>query len=99
MRNVFNRRNLVAVRRDTGEPELDEQSIEDLAEDAFMEHPEPIPFESPRYRPEADLDGNGLIEGQDELMPLFEAAARDFTQPLFVYGPPRLVRLGVEILF
>ncbi|NNG15648.1 MAG: TonB-dependent receptor [Gemmatimonadales bacterium] len=99
MRNVFNRRNLVAVRRDTGEPELDEQGIEDLAEDAFMEHPEPIPFESPRYRPEADLDGNGLIEGQDELLPLFEAAARDFSQPLFVYGPPRVVRLGIELAF
>jgi outer membrane receptor protein involved in Fe transport len=99
MRNVFNRQNLVAVRRDTGEPELNEQGTLDLAEDSFMDHPEPIPFESPRYRPEADLDGNGLIEGQDELLPLFEAAARDSTQPLFVYGPPRVVRLGVELAF
>ncbi|HSM15492.1 MAG TPA: TonB-dependent receptor [Gemmatimonadales bacterium] len=99
MRNLFNRRNLVAVRRDTGEPELDEQSIKDLAEAAYQEHPEAIPYESPRYRAQADLDGNGLIEGQDELLPLFEAAARDFTQPLFVYGPPRLVRLGIEIAF
>jgi len=99
MRNLFNRRNLVAVRRDTGEPELDEQGIKDLAEAAYQEHPEAIPYESPRYRAQADLDGNGLLEGQDELLPLFEAAARDFTQPLFVYGPPRLVRLGIEIAF
>ena len=32
-------------------------------------------------------------------MPLFLAAARDFSQPLFVYDSPRLVRLGVEVLF
>jgi hypothetical protein len=32
-------------------------------------------------------------------MPMYLAAARDFTQPLFVYGTPRLVRLGVEVLF
>jgi len=99
MRNVINRRNLVAVRRDTGEPELDEQSIKDMAMEAYTAHPEAIPYESPRYRPAADLDGNGLIDGQDELLPLFEAAARDFVQPLFVYGQPRLVRLGVEIAF
>ena len=32
-------------------------------------------------------------------MPLYVAAARDFTQPLFAYGPPRLVRLGMELVF
>ena len=32
-------------------------------------------------------------------MPLFLAAARDFAQPLFAYGPPRLMRLGVEFVF
>jgi hypothetical protein len=30
---------------------------------------------------------------------MYEAAARDFTQPLFAYGPPRLLRLGVEVVF
>ena len=30
---------------------------------------------------------------------MYVAAARDYTQPLFAYGPPRLVRLGVELLF
>jgi len=27
------------------------------------------------------------------------AAARDFAQPLFYYGPPRLLRLGIELTF
>jgi len=26
-------------------------------------------------------------------------AARDFLQPTFAFGPPRLVRLGTEIVF
>jgi hypothetical protein len=30
---------------------------------------------------------------------MYEATARDFSQPLFAYGPPRLVRLGIELLF
>ena len=37
--------------------------------------------------------------GRDELFPLYLAAAQDFTQPLFAYGPPRLMRLGVELEF
>ena len=53
----------------------------------------------PRYRSYADLNGDGMIAGQAELMPLFLAAARDFAQPLFSYGPPRIARIGVELLF
>jgi hypothetical protein len=30
-------------------------------------------------------------------MPLYLAAARDFAQPLFVYGAPRVMRLGIEL--
>ncbi len=61
--------------------------------------PEAIPYESPAYRPDADLDGNRLVEGPDELLPLYRRAARDFLQPLCAYGPPRLVRLGVQLEF
>jgi hypothetical protein len=32
-------------------------------------------------------------------MPLYLAAARDYTQPIFAYGAPRQWRFGVEILF
>jgi outer membrane receptor protein involved in Fe transport len=99
VRNLLNRRNVEAVRRETGAPNLTDQAITQLAEVAWAEHPEPIPYESPRYRAYADLDGNGVIEGRFELFPLFLAAARDCTQPLFSYGPPRLFRLGVELAF
>jgi TonB-dependent receptor-like protein/carboxypeptidase family protein len=98
-RNILNRRNTVAVRRDTGQPGLTSATLQAIAQAAYTAHPEAIPYESPRYRPWADLDGNGLIEGASELMPLYLAAARDFAQPLFYYGTPRLVRLGVELTF
>ena len=99
VRNLLNRRNIVAVRRDTGEPGPDIAGIEALAEAAYQAHPEEIPYESARYRAFADIDGNGYVEGREELYPLYLSAARDFTQPLFAYGPPRLLRLGVEFLF
>jgi hypothetical protein len=99
MRNVLNRQNIVALRRNTGQPGLGTDGIEALAEAAYQEHPEEIPYESARYRASADANGDGYISGRDELFPLYLAAATDFTQPLFAYGPPRLVRLGVEILF
>lgn len=99
VRNVLNRRNIEAVRRDNGGTALSEAGIAEMADAAYRAHPEPIPYESPRYRPEADLDRNGLIEGAAELLPLYEAAARDYGQPLFFFGPPRLLRLGLELVF
>jgi hypothetical protein len=99
VRNVLNRRNVVAVRRDSGDPSAAEGQIVAMAEAAYLANPQPIPYESPRYRPWADLDGDGLVSGRSELFPLFERAARDFAQPLFFYGPPRLIRAGVEVLF
>lgn len=98
-RNLLNTRNTVAVRRDTGVPHADEATINQLAEAAYAEHPEPIPYESPRYRAEADANGDGLVAGRGELFPMFLAAARDYTQPLFSYGPPRQMRIGLEFLF
>ncbi|HEY8256075.1 MAG TPA: TonB-dependent receptor [Gemmatimonadales bacterium] len=99
VRNLLNRQNIVAVRKDTGEPGPDDRAISLMAEAAYAAHPEPITFESPRYRASGDLDGNGVIEGRDELFPLYVAAARDVTTPIFAYGTPRLVRFGVEFLF
>ena len=99
VRNLRNRRNIVAVRKDTGEPGPDAAGVQALAETAYQAHPEEIPFESVRYRAFADTDGNGYIQRRNELLPLYLAAAQDFTQPLFAYGPPRLVRLGLEFLF
>ena len=99
VRNLLNRRNIEAVRRETGSPYVTPGGIDSLAEQAFAAHPEAIPYESPRYRAFADRDGNGLIEGRGELFPLFQSAARDYTQPLFSYGAPRLFRLGLELVF
>jgi hypothetical protein len=99
VRNLLNRRNIEAVRRESGQPGLGDPVLLDLAEAAYQEHPEAIPAESRRYREWADLDANGLIEGATELRPLFQAAARDFYQPIFAYGPPRLVRVGMELTF
>jgi len=99
VRNLLNFRNVESVRRDTGQPGADDVTISTLATQAYNAHPEAIPYESPRYRAWADQDGNGLIEGAGELLPLYRAAARDFTQPYFQYGPPRLFRLGMELVF
>jgi len=57
----------------------------------------PVDFAADRIS--GDLDGNGLIDGPGELRPLYLQAATDFSQPLFLYGPPRIVRLGFEVLF
>jgi hypothetical protein len=99
VRNLFDTRNLIAVRRDTGRAALLPIEVQAIAQGAYNAHPEGIPYESQRYRSWADLDHNGTIEGVTELMPLFLAAARDFVQPIFAYGPPRLIRLGVEFVF
>lgn len=98
MRNVFNTRNIIGVRRDTGTPQLDEASIQALADQRYAANPTPVPYESPRYRTWADLDHNGYVEGQ-ELRNLYLDATRDFTQPIFFYGAPRLVRFGIELGF
>lgn len=98
VRNLTNERNVVAVRRDTGSPTPGEQHVAGAAMAAYEANPQPIPYESRRYRAWADADGDGFVAG-DELVDVYERAARDFLQPLFAYGPPRLVRLGVEIAF
>jgi hypothetical protein len=99
VRNLLNRQNIVAVRRDTGLPRPTEEAIQQLAEDAYAANSGAIPYESPRYRASADLDGDGYVSGRGELFPMYVAAARDYTQPVFAYGPPRLARVGVELLF
>ena len=99
VRNLLNRRNVVAVRRDTGEAAADETAIEQMAEAAYAADSSPIPYESVRYRAEADLDGDGFVAGREELFPMYLAAAADYAQPIFAYGTPRLLRLGMELLF
>ncbi len=99
MRNLFNVQRVEGVRRDTGTAELDEAGIDSLARAAYNAHPEPIPYESPRYRAYADLDANGILAGEGELLPLYVRAAQDYSTPVFQYGSPRLFRLGFEVMF
>jgi hypothetical protein len=98
IRNLINQRNIIAVRRDSGKVDVDEAVLQQMADAAFAANPSPIPYESPRYRRFADSDNNGYVEGA-ELQGLYLAAARDFNQPIFFYGPPRLFRLGMELVF
>jgi hypothetical protein len=98
-RNILNKRNVVAVRRTSGNVNATNAEIQSLVDSAYAMHPEPIPYESPRYRAWADLDHNGYVDGAGELMPLYQSAVKDYTQPLFFFGPPRLLRLGIELLF
>jgi hypothetical protein len=99
MRNILDQENVVSVRRDTGSPFMTEAGIEAAAAAAYAARPEAIPYESPRYRPAADLNQNGLVDGFNELYPQYLAAARDVFQPTFAYSAPRLVRVGVELVF
>ena len=99
VRNLTNRRNVLAVRRETGLTTASETWLAAQAEAAYQANPEPIPFESPRYRRHGDLNQDGALSGHEELYPLYLAAARDFNQPLFVYGPPRQFRIGMEVVF
>lgn len=98
VRNIINQRNIIAVRRDTGKVDVDGNVLQEMADAAFNANPSPIPYESPRYRRFADADNNGFVEGQ-ELRGLYLAAARDFNQPIFFYGPPRMFRLGMDLAF
>ncbi len=99
VRNLFNVQRLEGVRRDTGTAELDQAGLDSLALAAYNAHPEAIPYESERYRPYADLNANGIIEGQNELLPMYQRAARDYSTAVFAYGSPRLFRLGLELMF
>lgn len=99
VRNLLNTRNRIGARRDTGTEFATDDDIEARARAAYGANPGPIPFESPRYRPFADLNDDGVIAGENELLPLYRAAARDISSPLLFYGPPRLVRFGMEVLF
>lgn len=99
VRNLLNAANIEAVRRDVGTPGPSNGELQAMAQAAYNANPGAIPYESPRYRAWADLNHDGYISGPGELMPLYLAAARDFTQPIFEYGPPRLFRIGVELEF
>ena len=58
----------------------------------------PIPRESERYAPLADLNGNGIITATEFETARF-AAALDASDPSLLFGEPRQLRLGLEVVF
>lgn len=94
-RNVLNRENVLALRRDTGTLAPSEAALLPYLEGSIRE---PIPLESPRYSLLADLDRDGLIT-PGEYAQARLAAALDLHDPSLFYGEGRQLRLGVEVMF
>ena len=99
VRNLLGRQNLLSVRPETGTPYASPATVDSAVEAAYAANPQPIPYESPRYRSSADLNHDGLVSGPDELLPLYRSAAKDYFWPVFFYGPPRMMRFGIEVFF
>ncbi len=97
VKNVLDRENVIALRRGTGTVAPSAETLDDLvARPTTSDFP--IPRESARYSPTVDLDADGLIT-PDEFDTARFAAALDRSDPSLYFGPPRQLRLGVEVTF
>lgn len=96
-RNLFGTDNVIALRRDSGELAPAIETIIGLA-DRPTSSTFPIPRESERYAPRVDLNGNGLITSTEFETARF-AAALDASDPSLLFGEPRQLRIGLELLF
>lgn len=94
-RNLLDRANVLALRRDTGTIAPPAAQVLDLARGGAGGA---IPRESPRYSALADLDGNGRITDL-EYRTVRLAAALDRMDPSLFFDEPLQVRLGVEVGF
>jgi hypothetical protein len=95
-RNLLNRANLVTARFEGGVMP-DVRSLETRASQETS-GANPIPRESPWYVPGFDLDGNGILDQQDQTAAR-RAALLDFNEPTLLYGEARQIRIGLEIIF
>lgn len=96
-RNLFGRDNVIALRRDSGRLAPSLATIDALA-DRPTTSLFPIPRESDRYSVLADLDGDGLVDSPEFETARF-AAALDASDPSLLFGEPRRLLLGMEVLF
>ena len=94
-RNLLDRANVLALRRDTGTIAPPAAQVLDLARGGAGGA---IPRESPRYSALADLDGNGRITDL-EYRTVRLAAALDRMDPSLFFDEPLQLRLGVEVGF
>ena len=95
-RNLLDRENVIAVRRDTGGFGPTLPALRALAD--AMPVPPDIPAESPLYSAGIDLDGSGIIT-QNEFRLARTAAALSRFDPSLYFGEPRQLRLGIEVTF
>ncbi len=96
-RNILGRDNIIALRRDTRSVAPSAEELLETAREIPLEM-EPIPLESPRYSAQVDLNGDGLISGQEMRIGRF-AAALDRHDPSLYFGSALELRLGVEVSF
>ncbi len=96
-RNMLNRANIIALRRDTGEIAPDTQTLNTAAV-ALSDSFEPIPFESPLYSVNADLNRDGVITLSEFETARF-AAALDASDPSLFFGEDLQLRVGIELSF
>ena len=94
-RNLLDRENILALRRDTGTIAPPATEVLELARGGPGGS---IPRESPRYSALADLDGNGRITDL-EYRTVRLAAALDRLDPSLFYDEPLQLRLGFEVGF
>jgi hypothetical protein len=95
-RNLLDRENVIAVRRDTGGLGPSLPAVRALAD--AMPVPADIPAESPLYTAGIDLDSNGIVT-QSEFRLARTAAALSRFDPSLYFGEPRQLRLGIEVSF
>jgi hypothetical protein len=96
-RNILNRKNILAMRTNTGalSPSLGE--VQQLA-NALPVPEESIPRESPAYVVFLDTNRDGVIS-PDEARSARFAAALDRFDPTLFFGEGRQIRFGVELAF
>ena len=94
-RNLLDRHNVLAQRRDTGTLAPPAAEVFGLARGGLSHS---IPRESPRYSAHADLDGNGRITDL-EYRTVRLAAALDRMDPSLFFDEPLQLRLGAEVSF
>jgi hypothetical protein len=96
-KNLFASDNVIALSRDSGTLAPSLGTLIDMTERPVTST-FPIPRESDRYAPLADLNGNGRVSATEFETTRF-AAALDASDPSLLFSEPRQLRLGLEVAF
>jgi hypothetical protein len=96
-RNILNRKNILALRSNTGALSPTLADVQQLANSQTVPD-QPIPRESPSYVVFLDANRDGVIS-PDEARNARFAAALDRFDPTLFFGEARQVRFGIEVAF